>query len=761
MQKFWIDRAGNAEGPYTIEEVGEYVRRNVVDPRTKVLIDGTVDWIAAENLPAIAALFAGTATRPATSESRDSEPKQHEPNGGSQRRPIKLVVGIVLGLGGGALVLAAATYLPSLIFPDAPIADVVLEEGLPSQVSSLRVYRLVDDDGDSASIAGFWASILSRLCGGTDIGSLLMKAEGQPPQALADSGFFEILQGEAVREGLQCGQRLSSANSGFHFLTMKFEDGDQQRSISLMELGDLDDPPFPLSHNFSGLEGRCHPKEDGSTECSHTGSALVRREGWWAFGDWQAVSAYAREWNRGDDRSETTNMEYARLLAEQLEAAPQGTAIVIRPEELPFGTFCENLPGGTAECLPDEIDDARTRIRANIRGVAVQAHVPNEVQGEAEVAWTMSFATRDEGDAEKVGRDLDELLRDWRAHLENREPAFIEQNRESDEDDVDRREVMLRVFIRAMREAEVEVDGRVARLVARGELSDGEQREIQTHFEGKRRRLEATSRIVEAVIAGNDPEHGDLTVLMGEDAASWMLQPRATEQTCERIRGHISELSDGGVATADFGKLFQVRQRYVETPCLGTVMPGTLVECLTGAADIGVMAACPQPIPPWLGQPEDAGESNSPPGATTDVGNSNFGTITLAPGFTPDPHVENGTAGAGAGSRDASTLDPSCGGTIDATPDHILVLTGPSSNLRIMANSNIDTTLVIQKPDGTYACNDDSSGLDPMVILPNARAGAYRVWLGSYDANEAGDKSYKLGISELTSVTPSHASLRL
>jgi len=140
---------------------------------------------------------------------------------------------------------------------------------------------------------------------------------------------------------------------------------------------------------------------------------------------------------------------------------------------------------------------------------------------------------------------------------------------------------------------------------------------------------------------------------------------------------------------------------------------------------------------------------------------SNFGTITLAPGFMPDPHVEDGTAGAGAGARDASTLDSSCGGTIDTTPDHILVLGGVSANLRIMAHSNIDTTLVIQKPDGSYACNDDSDGLNPMALLPNAAAGNYRIWLGTYSQEETGDKSYKLGISEMPSVTPSHASLAL
>jgi len=145
------------------------------------------------------------------------------------------------------------------------------------------------------------------------------------------------------------------------------------------------------------------------------------------------------------------------------------------------------------------------------------------------------------------------------------------------------------------------------------------------------------------------------------------------------------------------------------------------------------------------------------PAAGGAAGGSNFGTITLATGFTPDPHVAAGTSGAGASGRDATTLDASCRGTIDSTPDHLFVATTAMSNLRIMANSTSDTTLVIMKPDGSYACNDDGEGLNPIVVIQGAPAGTYQVFVGSY--NEGENAAYKLGVSELTSVTPSHANL--
>lgn len=131
------------------------------------------------------------------------------------------------------------------------------------------------------------------------------------------------------------------------------------------------------------------------------------------------------------------------------------------------------------------------------------------------------------------------------------------------------------------------------------------------------------------------------------------------------------------------------------------------------------------------------------------AGDSNFGTITLAPGFTPDPHTATGTSG---GTTDASTLNAGCAGNISGTPDHLFVASAAFANLRIMAKSDIDITLVVQKPDGSYLCDDDSEEMNPIVsgAFP---PGTYKIWVGSYDATANG--SYTLGVSELSETMPS------
>lgn len=125
-------------------------------------------------------------------------------------------------------------------------------------------------------------------------------------------------------------------------------------------------------------------------------------------------------------------------------------------------------------------------------------------------------------------------------------------------------------------------------------------------------------------------------------------------------------------------------------------------------------------------------------------------TITLTPGFMPDPQVVRGTSG---GAVQASNLSPGCTGWIGQNPNHLVNVASPFTNLRVIvaATGGQDTTLVVQKPDGTYVCDDDSEGMNPIVQGPITTAGVHRVWVGSYTRTES--IPYTLGFSELTSVT--------
>ncbi len=100
------------------------------------------------------------------------------------------------------------------------------------------------------------------------------------------------------------------------------------------------------------------------------------------------------------------------------------------------------------------------------------------------------------------------------------------------------------------------------------------------------------------------------------------------------------------------------------------------------------------PTPPVLDTPPVLGTTPAVP-APGAIG----GTISLAPGFMPDPWMSTGAAG---GPIAASTMNSDCRGYITAEPSAVLNATGAFTNLRILASSSADTTLVVQRADGTF-----------------------------------------------------------
>jgi len=123
-----------------------------------------------------------------------------------------------------------------------------------------------------------------------------------------------------------------------------------------------------------------------------------------------------------------------------------------------------------------------------------------------------------------------------------------------------------------------------------------------------------------------------------------------------------------------------------------------------------------------------------------------FGDTELVSGFTPDPFSIELAAG---GEIDASTLDSSCNGFIANAPDFELTYEGDLFPLIISVGSQSDTTLVVNLPDGSWLCDDDSGqGLNPMLEISEAVSGVYDIWVGSYE-EEGGFPPAILHISEL------------
>lgn len=112
-----------------------------------------------------------------------------------------------------------------------------------------------------------------------------------------------------------------------------------------------------------------------------------------------------------------------------------------------------------------------------------------------------------------------------------------------------------------------------------------------------------------------------------------------------------------------------------------------------------------------------------------------FGDHRLTAGFLPDPYVIDVEAG-GPLDADESGVDSSedwCSGNVTAAPTIEFDWTGSGGALAFYVDSQTDTTLAINMPDGSWRCNDDGGeGLNPALQFQNAPSGIYDVYVGTF-----------------------------
>lgn len=116
--------------------------------------------------------------------------------------------------------------------------------------------------------------------------------------------------------------------------------------------------------------------------------------------------------------------------------------------------------------------------------------------------------------------------------------------------------------------------------------------------------------------------------------------------------------------------------------------------------------------------------------ADTAVGDPFFGTVSLDGTSGNDPEAINVVAG---GDDRADLVHDGCVGFIQkATPDVDLQYSNAADKLFVYVDAPDDTTLIVRTPDGSWVCDDDSMGFNPMVALEDAQTGVYHIWVGTF-----------------------------
>lgn len=128
---------------------------------------------------------------------------------------------------------------------------------------------------------------------------------------------------------------------------------------------------------------------------------------------------------------------------------------------------------------------------------------------------------------------------------------------------------------------------------------------------------------------------------------------------------------------------------------------------------------------------------------------ASFGTTTLQGGFSPDPQSVQIVAGGAIDASQGETGAAGCFGMIADAPDYRLNFTPGDLPLNIFAESAGDVSLVVNLPDGSWACDDDTHGFNPALTFENPMPGQYDIWVGLL----GGDGATVLSFSEITTST--------
>jgi len=129
----------------------------------------------------------------------------------------------------------------------------------------------------------------------------------------------------------------------------------------------------------------------------------------------------------------------------------------------------------------------------------------------------------------------------------------------------------------------------------------------------------------------------------------------------------------------------------------------------------------------WTGLACAQGELN-PAGAPR------YGWHVLAPGFVPSPFIHDALSGGDINVKSLG-LGDNCLGYAAGDPDFLIELSGEFRRITFLVASAQDTTLIINLPNGSWSCADDTNGLNPALVYYNPLPGAYRIWIGSYAAD--------------------------
>ncbi|MGA3124454.1 MAG: hypothetical protein ABSF69_27150 [Polyangiaceae bacterium] len=380
---------------------------------------------------------------------------------------------------------------------------------------------------------------------------------------------------------------------------MSFGENDSTFQVGILQAA-MDELPGTLGlvrHNFSGLPGQCFKTPEEKADCTDDAQAAFHDGQTWVFGKVAAIEAFARAYTSAHADLTTTVDILQDTIADADET--DNIEVTAKPDTIPWTLPCL-LSAPVAEkkdfvdaCFPKGQGKLLDAIVTKVRGIAIE----RDILGRA-AAYHLAFVllARDTDTARELQKDLQDLVRDWRAQLSNSEPELTKMIRAKSDYVHDAFwNSAFDPFMRAMRGMSVTRSGATVRVVIHEALRPEETKALKEFVDTRTQDQLATAKVVDAILQGTPVSDKSLAVFLDPDVARWMVLPKASETDCEGFNAKLKSLSTE-IPIALFGMKFQMEQRFAKAACIGNALPPESKTCLMSASDLKAFASCNPPL---------------------------------------------------------------------------------------------------------------------------------------------------------------------
>ena len=426
--------------------------------------------------------------------------------------------------------------------------------------------------------------------------------------------FFTTKNLEQVSESLQCGESLGQNLSNDFVSTIRFaEDEKTPESVSLAQINVAEMPTKLgyIHHSFSGLQGFCQipkpsdPTAKQDTDCKNDFLSALHQNALWIVGRKQSVDDFSKTLAKPRDEVSTQvqAIQDAMDATEALEF--REIEANVKSSKTFFMLPCFIGSGQTAgsssdflkACFPDTLNKQMEDVDGKIKAAAFE--MDGDIVKAKRIHGNTVFVARDNDEAKSLESAVNDIVRDWKSHLENHESQILKLSKEDPTDQREREWASIAdTYVKALRGMKVERSGRTVAVRFNELMSSDDLSELKDAEQKTTDAQVNVGAILDAIQQKKTIPQTNVAKIVGDKWAGFLLAPRSPVSTedCTKIKANMNKVSFGALKSSE------ARQALVQTQILNCSekpeMPDARRQCLLNVKDAASFEACPNVVEP-------------------------------------------------------------------------------------------------------------------------------------------------------------------